>query len=209
MVKMINTPTEKKRAFTLVELLIAMGVFVVALSIATGGFLSVVRAQRAASSLMAVSDSMSVTLERMMREMRTSYNFCNSQAALFQSDDCRFVPPGGVQFVNANNIVVRYILNNDTNAIERCIGAEAGGAFSCSPVTAENVAVINFFTDLSGAGENDKRPPRVTMRFRVSSTDPQIRDMNIFTSISTTVSARCGPASLGTPEPERSCPSET
>jgi len=206
---MVNMSIRRNHAFTLIEMIIAMGIFVVMLSIAAGGFLSVVRAQRIASSLMAVSDSMHITLERMMREMRTSYNFCNLDGPFF-SDDCMSVPTGGIQFVNANNIVVRYILNYNTNAIERCTGDFVGGGFSCSPVTAENVAVSMFSAGLSGAGENDERPPRVTMRFQISSTDPQIRQMNISTSIITTVSARCGPPlPLVRPAPRLSCPSET
>lgn len=206
---MVNMQTKNNRAFTLIEMIVAMGIFVVTLSIASGGFLSVVRAQRAASALMAISDSMNITIEQMMREMRTSYNFCTSDSQFFARADCRFVPEGGVQFVNANNIVVRYILDSPSGAINRCIGNVAGGGFTCAPITAENVSVSKFITDLSGALRDDKRPPRVTMRFQITSADTQIKLLGISMSIQTTVSARCGPASLETETPELSCPAET
>lgn len=206
---MVKTHSFNNRAFTLIELIISMGIFVITLAIASGGFLSVVRTQRTASALMAASDSMNVTLEQMMREMRTSYNFCTASGPFFSDADCSSVPQGGIQFVNADNLVIRYILNGGTSAIERCIGAESGGGFSCSPVTAENVEIKKFVAELAGAGENDKRPPRVTLRFEIASTDPQVKRLGISTTIETTVSARCGPSALATSTTGFSCPAET
>jgi prepilin-type N-terminal cleavage/methylation domain-containing protein len=66
-----------KSGFTLVELLIAVGLFVIIISIAVGGFINALRTQREVSSLIATQSNVSLALEQMTREIRTGYLFCH------------------------------------------------------------------------------------------------------------------------------------
>ena len=64
-----------KKGFTMIELLVAMGLFVVVMGIASTVFVQSLRAQRSIVALMAANDNASLSLEQMMREIRTGSNF--------------------------------------------------------------------------------------------------------------------------------------
>ena len=61
--------------FTLVELIVAMSVFLVATTFAVGTFIQGLRSQRELTSAIAVNNSMGTVLEQMAREIRTGYSF--------------------------------------------------------------------------------------------------------------------------------------
>ena len=65
-------------AFTLVELLVAMTVFIVLLSIAVGVFINSLRTQKKLLSEMAVNNAMNVALEQISRDIRTGFSFLAS-----------------------------------------------------------------------------------------------------------------------------------
>jgi len=69
-----------QRGFTLIELIVAFGIFAILVTIASGSFVRSLRIQRVSLQLMAVNDNMAITLEQMTREMRTGYNFCTNSA---------------------------------------------------------------------------------------------------------------------------------
>ncbi len=59
--------------FTLVELLVAMAVFGILMSLAIGVFVSAIKAQRDLGDLMSVNNNLNLVLEQMSREMRMGY----------------------------------------------------------------------------------------------------------------------------------------
>ena len=69
------TVRNSRSAFTLVEMLVAIALFSVVVSIAVGGFTRALRTQRQVIALIAANSNMSLALEQMAREMRTSINF--------------------------------------------------------------------------------------------------------------------------------------
>ncbi len=189
--------------FTLIELIVAFGLFSIIMAIASGGFVQVIRSYRIATALMAANDSMALTMEQMAREMRTGYNFCE----IADSAEPK------IQFVNANNEVVRYQLNSTARAIERAvsnISAPSGIESRCSDaddiwfgyqkMTADNVGVIkmniaacgnNISSDviLSPCGSLTTRP-RITLAFSITGAEPEVEKLGIFIDAQTTVSAR-------------------
>jgi len=165
-------PIPNSRGFTIVELLVAMGLFVILIGIATGGFVRALRTQRAVVALMAANDNASLTLEQMAREIRTSYNFNK-------------ISETELQFVNSHNLVVFYRLNEGT--IER--GTEdALLQRTYKKITADNVKIAHFKIILFGNELGDGYPPRITISLSVSSTSKYLE--NILTNIQTTISAR-------------------
>jgi type II secretory pathway pseudopilin PulG len=158
--------------FTIVELLVAMGLFMVLVGIATGGFVKTLRTQKAIVGLMAANDNMNLALEQMAREIRTGYNFSKISDSEFQ-------------FVNAHNQVVWYRLNQ--GAIER--GTEdVLLRRTYKKITADNVKVINFKTELFGNNPGDGYPPRITISLSVTGAGGYLE--SITTNIQTTISAR-------------------
>lgn len=161
-----------KKGFTLVELLVAMSLFLVLIGIATGGFIRVLRTQRAIPELMAVNDNAVLTLEQMAREIRTGYNFSK-------------ISENELQFVNANNIVVFYRLNE--GAIER--GTEDPFLRrTYKKITADNIRVLNFNISLLGDSAGDGFPPRITITLSVTGKSKYLE--TISTNIQTTISSR-------------------
>ena len=77
-----------KKGFTLVELLITVGLFTVIVTIAVGGFINAIRTQRQVSSLISAQSNVSLALEQMTRAIRTGYLFCHAPGSTTYSPLC-------------------------------------------------------------------------------------------------------------------------
>ncbi len=89
----------KKEGFTIVELVVAMGIFVVVTAVAVGSFTQALRSERRLTSMMSVDSNASTALEQMAREMRTGFIF-SPLSGNFSPASCAqsvtFHAPGGV-----------------------------------------------------------------------------------------------------------------
>lgn len=181
---------DKKSGFTIVELLVALSVFVAVLGLVAGGFMQSIRTQRSVAAMIAVNNNMSLVLEQIAREIRAGRNFCTTvdPSALSKCTTDGDFPVGGddkieFQRIRGSTLVtVAYKYNSASNSIER---KEGGGEFR--PITAPNVKVGNLYFLMS----NKIRPAfpwRITVRMTVSpvnTTSPTMVE-----NIQTTVSAR-------------------
>jgi len=167
----VSSSKFQDRAFTIIELLVAMTLFLVLMAVAAGSFVKTMRTQRAIVALMAVNDNASLTIEQIAREMRTGYHFSRISA--------------GIQFVNAYNMVVSYRLKD--GVIER--GTTNPSLLTTyEKVTADNIKVTNFHFELFGENYGDGLQPRITIAMSVSSANDFLG--GISTNIQTTVSSR-------------------
>ena len=155
-----------KKGFTMIELLVAMGLFVVVMGIASTVFIQSLRTQRSIVALMAANDNASLSIEQMMREIRIGSNFRTN------SDQTELV------FVSQRKGNIIYRWNKDEETIER----------NGVALTSKNVAVKYLYFDLFGAGPNDGASTRVVIRLGVSSNEK--RAVDIITNLQTTVSSR-------------------
>lgn len=185
--------------FTMIELLVAMSIFIILTSITAGGFINMLRNQRVIIALMSANDNMGLTIEQMAREIRTGYNFCKVSESKFQ-------------FVNSDNEVVRYGLDlgNIIRGVSASFGGSSGGFcsevddnwFTFKKITADNVKINKFnigicgknitgsvITDDCGPG-GISYPPRITIGIEITSAEPGIEKLKIFTNIQTTISSR-------------------
>ncbi len=213
-----SSPSDGLRAgVTLVEFLVAFGIFAMLVTIATASFIRSTRIQRSALQLMAINDNMGIAIEQMMREMRTGYNFCTQTAQLSDARftaQCAALGANEIQFVTSGNKVMRYRLRNtslqrgeglaswDPSAGNPC-GADsefdAANGICYRTITADNVKVTGaHFEPLYN--NSDGYPPRIVMSFSMTSNDPMVEAMISPLTIQTTVSARCG---------ESTCPSDS
>ncbi len=157
----------RSKAFTMVEMLVALSLFVITLTIAGGSLVKGLRLQKEIGGIVSVNDNISQTIEQMAREIRTGHDFSSSS-----SDN--------LQFVNAYGEQVIYQLNN--SVIEK---KESGKTY---PITADNVVVNNLKFILKGEKSGDGLPPRITIIIDVS---PKVSHLKNLKSVyQTTISCR-------------------
>lgn len=158
----------KKSGFTIVELLVAMSLFLILVAVATGTFIQTLKTQRVITELTAANDNATQTMEQMAREIRTGLGFADSTENL-------------LKFTNYRNESVSYKLIG--NSISKCTGDCSNDA-DFRPITAPEVKVERLKFIISGKELTDNFPTRVTIALTV--TGPK----DIKVNLQTTVSAR-------------------
>jgi len=153
----------------MVELLVAMSIFTIVVSIATGIFVRSLRTQRNIINLMAINDNASLAIEQMAREIRTGIKFSSPTET-------------ELNFTNYLNQAVTYRLNQSTLALERGVGGDF------KPITASEVKIKKLRFILMGEQPNDGLATRVTVILSIGSDQRDLKDIS--TNIQTTVSAR-------------------
>jgi prepilin-type N-terminal cleavage/methylation domain-containing protein len=150
----------RESGFTVVELLVAISIFVVFLGIAFGVFVQAVKGQRELTRFFAVQNNAALVLEQVMREVRTGYWFCDgshpSGTGLplpCESD------ADSLTFVNHGGQTVTYALDN--GAVVRSEGSAPAVALTSDVVRVSNLRFL--VTQM-----NDKcAPPRITIALEV------------------------------------------
>ena len=154
--------------FTLIELMIAMGVFVLLIGIVVNIFISSLQKQRSAVALMVTNDNASIALEQMAREIRTGKGFS--------------VPlPQTLQFTNAKGEAVLYQYDSQNKEVERRVNNGVP-----LPVTGNNVTISDLRFTIVPLGTS--WPPRIVINVQVGFTDRSLQ--NITNEFQTTVSVR-------------------
>ena len=162
--------TIQNKGFTIIELIVAMSLFIILMTISVGGFISALRNQRSVNNLMAVNNNAGLVLEQMVREIRTGYRFC-------AADICNGVEDPLI-FINHREEIVIYELVG--NVVKR-----NGEALTASNVLVETLGFLVI------QGSDKCNPWRVTIRLKVSSTEARIADAA--TDIQMTISSRVFP----------------
>ena len=152
---------KQQQGFTVIELIVAIGLFIVVVGIASGTFIRALRTQRSVAELMAANDNASLTLEQMTREIRTGREFSSTGSRL--------------SFINYQAQPVEYALSGGT--IER----------NGTPLTSRNVLVQYLSFVLLGEAPGDGRQTRITIMAGVAARG---RLESFITRLQTTVSSR-------------------
>ena len=141
---MKNFKDKNRAGYTIAEMIVAMGIFLILLSIASGSFIRILRTQRETVALLAANGNASLAMEQISREIRTGGSFMNS------GDEFRFT--------NSKNESVSYRLNSFSGKIER---SQDGITFS--DMTADNVRVSNLKFIIFRGTPEDAYPNRITV----------------------------------------------
>ncbi len=161
----------QRHGFTLPELLVSMGLFLIVISIASGAFIQALRTQRAAVELMAVNDNASETLEQMAREIRTGFGFQSPNS-------------GELRFANYLDQAVVYRFNAGKNAIEKSID----GGINFEALTASNIKIQRLSFAVIGGAAGDGSQTRVVVSAGIGGKTKSLE--GVVTNIQTTVSPR-------------------
>ncbi|KKS44829.1 hypothetical protein A2567_02305 [Candidatus Azambacteria bacterium RIFOXYD1_FULL_42_11] len=152
---------------TLLELLVALGIFGLVIVIIFGAFSTSILIERRIIALRNAGDNIRFAIESINREIRTGNNFSGGDSSF--------------SFTNAIGESVIYRINN--NAIER----SSNGGASYAPITGSEITINYMHFYVSGEPLNDGLEPRVTITIGISS---QVGNQTANYKIQTTVSQR-------------------
>jgi prepilin-type N-terminal cleavage/methylation domain-containing protein len=168
---MNNKACPRAQGFTLIEIIVAIGIFTAVITMALATFLNISDIQRKAGALRAINDNLNFALEIMSREIRTGKNYCSSSC-----DSSSF------NLINSQNDNVVYRLNN--NSIER--SSDSGSTFL--RLTSPEIKIDDLIFIVKGEAVGDQKQPMVTIILNGSSIDKKAGELKL--NIQTTVSQR-------------------
>ncbi len=148
--------------FSLIEILVAVSVFSVAVTISMGALMSISDAQQKILALRIVQDNLSYAFDTMGKEIRTGSSYhCGADINDFLATprDCS-VFPGGPSFTFLNGVGDKITFRLNNSRIERVLNGNLANVLAMtSPDTIINA--LSFY--VTGSPTNDKIQPRVTV----------------------------------------------
>ena len=174
--------------FTIVELIVAVSVFITAMSIISGLFVKTLHTQKILGAVIEASSNTSLTLEQMAREIRLGFYFSPSSVTCGPglSDFSRGI--AFKRFRGATSTVIVYEWNAAQGTLERTEEMNATEA-----ITSANVIVskLCFRVDQGGSAQN---PWRITILANVSPKAPDAANKGA--NLQTTISSRILPSDV-------------
>lgn len=202
MLKTINT--KKSSGFTLIEMLVAMAVFMIVMTVAVGSLISIIDANRKAQAIKNVVNNINFALESISKDMRVGTKYSCYTEGIYVGN-CAGDGGTGVKYTSGkvdnggNNYVIRYkFVSNPQDGqgnIQRCINIDYNND-TCSPwesltapvysVDITNMKFYVFGADTINSPLVDKKQPRViiTLEGEAGVKDSIKTNFNIQTTVS-------------------------
>lgn len=172
----MRQPFKNNQGFTLMELLVAMTVFLLVVGLSSGVFLQTLRSQRTITNISESMNNVTITLEQIAREMRTGFDFENPSS-------------DRIGFRDGYGNYVAYALvslgenGSGPHAIGRCSEEICGTEDDFKPVTSSNVEIdglrfvlkngrvslITVAAEVSIDSKRDEKEASITLQTSVSS----------------------------------------
>lgn len=147
----LRLPIAGSRGYTLIELIIAVGLFAVVMTLATGAYLIVIGVNRRIQSTVIGIDNLSFALDTMTRDIRTGTNYnCGG------TGDC----PSGAStfsFTDQSGRFVSYRVNG--SAVQETVN----GVSSVLTDPSVTVSSLTFYASGTARPPRDYLQPHVTM----------------------------------------------
>ncbi|MFA6365331.1 MAG: type II secretion system protein [Candidatus Paceibacterota bacterium] len=177
--------------FTVIELITAMAVFVIAMSIISGVFIEIMKTQRITNSLMEANSNASLMIEQMAREIRLGYGFATSSVMgncpSDFSENLIFS-----RYRGSATTSVAYGYNELSSSIERSEGGNASSTLTPSSVSVNRLC---FWVNPAVMNPNGNREPwRVTILTKIAPQNEKLTVRGV--DLQTTVSARILPTEV-------------
>jgi prepilin-type N-terminal cleavage/methylation domain-containing protein len=166
----MKDPHATKPGFTIIEMIVSIGIFTVVAVAAVAALTSVIEANRRTQSLTESNNNLNFVLQSMVREIRNGFNYGCGVSDPFNAEDC---PSGSSAFgfVNSARDGVGFKLNNGR------IEDENG-----DPITPEQVTVEHLEFRVDGATNSNKQA-RVEISIQIEAgTDDAKQKLNLQTT---------------------------
>lgn len=185
----MNTETNTKKGFSLIEIMVSLAIFSIVVVVAAGALLKIIDANKKSQAMKSVINNLSYSLESMSREIRMGTDYrCNNSLT---TPDCEnggnsfsFEAPGGKQGDDSDQYVYRY--NSTKKQLEKSI---EGGSSTADffPVTSADVVIDNVAFYVTG-NSSDVEPQKV--RIKISGYVQSKQRLRSDFALQTTVSQR-------------------
>lgn len=150
--------TKMKKGFTLIELMTAVSIFIIIMTISMGSIIGVFEANRKSRSLKTVLNNLNLAVESMSKEMRFGKNYHCGSGIVTLPQNCSSGDTL-ISFLSNDGVQITYRFSGPV--IEKQVGT---GAFIA--VTAPEIAIddLTFYT--LGAGTGDSLQPKVLIKIK-------------------------------------------
>ncbi|MEK7487785.1 MAG: prepilin-type N-terminal cleavage/methylation domain-containing protein [Patescibacteria group bacterium] len=170
-----------EQGYSLIELMVAIGVFAVVVTALSGMFAISLRGQGKSATAQNVGDNGRYAMEVMAKEIR--------MGTIKTTEGFMVNSPSDIQFrsnmPNRNSAIVRFYLDTATNQI--MFDDDVSDALPPEPITSANIAVNALTFNVSGVSLSSQ--PRITIVMRAASVGTAA-DIETRMDIQTTISPR-------------------
>ena len=190
-----------KRGYTLIEVMVAVGIFTIVIAAPTGFFVSSLKGQQKALASQEVLDETSYALEYISRSLRMAKKELNCESKLTPNTCVCLKNAGyganyelihedkkkGIKFTNYRNQCQEFFLDiNDNRLKEVKDGGEA------IPLTSDDLEIVSFKIgpQQDSWGQNDNKQPKITLFLEVKGIESARPELQPKIQIQTTISQR-------------------
>ncbi len=154
--------------FTLVEMIVSVGLFIIVLFIATSSFLAIVNADRKSRAVRIATDNLNLSLEDMQRKIKTGYTYnCGGGVG---TNDCTTIPEESLAFSGQDGVRVIYARGTTGvcgSGYQGCI-LRTVGANTPIPITSPEINVESLKFLVKGSDVSDTTQPAVVVSIKGS-----------------------------------------
>jgi prepilin-type N-terminal cleavage/methylation domain-containing protein len=197
---MTGISIQKNKGFTLIEMLVALSLFTIVVTIAVGAFLSLIGASKSVQGEQSVITTLTFVLDSMTREIRTGTNYyCDDRTTIrtgtFSTSSARDCSTGddGISFIEAGSSVtagassrrIAYYFDSGsaTNTIMRKVGNGTPQSIVSDGIAVTDAQFFVTGSDRLGTGTDINQP---TVTIILEATD----ENGATTTLQTTVTQR-------------------
>lgn len=167
---------KSQKGFTLIELITAVSIFVIVMTVSMGSIVNIFDANRQSRSLRTVTSNLNLATESMSKEMRYGKIYHCGSGTVTEAQNC---PEGSstFSFLSSSRVQTTYRLNG--SVIEK---QEDGGEFA--PITAPEAIIdsITFYTVGAGAGDNLQPKVLIKISAHAGTKNPSSFDLETLVS---------------------------
>lgn len=151
----MTTLPASQRGFTLLEMIVSIGIFTIVLFVASSAFLAVVNADRKSRATRTAMDNLTVALEDMSRRIKTGNAYtCGGDIASVAPVDCLNTPSSSLAFTDQDGKRTAYRLREGRIFRQIATGSEL-------PVTASEITISSLLFAVGGTIVGDNTQPYV------------------------------------------------
>ena len=192
-----------KRGYTLIEVMVAVGIFTIVIAAPTGFLVSSIKGQQKALASQEVLDETSYALEYISRSLRMAKKELNCTGKLEPTTCACLKSVGygtnyeltregrGIKFTNYQNQCQEFFLDINDNRLK---GAKDGG--EAIPLTSDDLEIVSFMVNIIGErqttldGYIDNKQPKITLFLEVKGIESARPELQPKIQIQTTISQR-------------------